>query len=212
MSYIIHELSDWVLSFAESQWAVALLGLSSFMEAIIFPIPPDPLLIAIGLVQQESAIFLGLWVAITSVAGAIVGHWIGKRLGRPIIEWAGNYPILDRFFSHNKVDKVERLFKRYGIWTILIAAFTPLPYKVFAITAGILQMDRRSFIIASIIGRSARFLTIGLLIALFGQEIESIMSNNFELITVSIAAITIIGVMGWIWFKRTHRRTSSTLR
>ena len=88
MSYIIHELSDWVLSFAESQWAVALLGLSSFMEAIIFPIPPDPLLIAIGLVQQEIAIFLGLWVAITSVAGAIVGHWIGKRLGRPIIEWA----------------------------------------------------------------------------------------------------------------------------
>ena len=83
---------------------------------------------------------------------------------------------------------------------------------MFAITAGILQMDRRSFIIASIIGRSARFLTIGVLIALFGQEIESIMSNNFELITVSIAAITIIGVMGWIWFKRTHRRTSSTLR
>jgi len=211
VSHIIHELSDWVLSFADSPWAVAMLGLSSFMEAIIFPIPPDPLLIAIGLVQQESAIFLGLWVAITSVAGAIIGHWIGKRLGRPIIAWAGNYPILDRFFSQEKVDKVERLFKRYGIWTILIAAFTPLPYKVFAITAGILQMDRRSFIIASIIGRTARFLTIGVLIALFGQEIESVMSNNFELITVSVAAVTIIGAIVWIWLKRTHHRTSSNL-
>ena len=135
-----------------------------------------------------------------------------QTTGKAHNRMGGEFPILDRFFSHNKVDKVERLFKRYGIWTILIAAFTPLPYKVFAITAGILQMDRRSFIIASIIGRSARFLTIGVLIALFGQEIESIMSNNFELITVSIAAITIIGVMGWIWFKRTHRRTSSTLR
>ena len=210
MSYIIHELSNWVISFAESQWAIAVLGFCSFMEAIIFPIPPDPLLIAIGITQREIVIFLSLWVAITSVAGAIVGHWIGKRFGRPIIEWLGKYPLLDRFFSYEKVDKVERLFKRYGIWTILIAAITPLPYKVFAITAGILHMDRRSFIIASIIGRSVRFLTVGVLIALLGQEIESIISSNFELITVGVGVTTIIAASVWIWFKRTHHRASPT--
>ena len=127
MRDLLHDLSDWLLGFADSDWAIVVLLSSSFAESIFFPIPPDPLLLAVAIAQQPIAVLLGLLVAVASVAGAVVGHALGMRLGRPI---------LTRMFSEGKVAYVDRLFERYGLWAILIAAFTPVPYKVFAIAAG----------------------------------------------------------------------------
>jgi len=210
MTDILHQLSNWLLSFADTQWAIAVLGLSSFFESIFFPIPPDPLLIAVGVVQRDIAIFLGVFVALTSVAGAIVGHWLGSWLGRPIIDWMGERPLLDKVLSPDKVDKVERLFDRYGTWTILIAAFTPIPYKVFAITAGILHMNRRNFIIASLVGRGARFVTIGVLIAVYGEEIEAFVSGNFELLAIAVSAISVGLVVAWLVYRRIQTRAPAS--
>ena len=116
MTELLHDLSDWLLSFADSDWAIAVLLVSSFAESIFFPIPPDPLLLAVAIVQQPIAALLGVLVAVASVAGAVVGHALGMRLGRPV---------LAKMFSEGKVAYVDRLFERYGVWAILIAAFTP---------------------------------------------------------------------------------------
>jgi membrane protein YqaA with SNARE-associated domain len=182
-----HSLSDWVIAFADSKWAILALAVEAFAESIFFPIPPDPLLVLVALLQQHLAIWLAIMVTIASVAGAVVGHWLGGRLGRPV---------LDRFFSERIVDAAEGWLSRYGVWATIVAAFTPIPYKVFAITAGVLDMDRRSFIVASIIGRGARFMIIGVLVMIYGERIEEFLGDNFELVTVGVGAALIAAVMG----------------
>ena len=183
----LHELSDWVVGFADSDWAVLALALAAFVESIFFPIPPDPLLIGVGILQPENALWLAGVVTLSSVAGALVGHWLGKRFGRPL---------LYRIAPEDKVLAVERTFQRHGAWAILVAAFTPLPYKVFAISAGIMDMDRRRFVVASLIGRGARFFLLGALIFIFGEEIEGFIDRNFRDITVGLglAVIVVIGL------------------
>lgn len=200
MTELLHDLSDWLLGFADSEWAIAVLLASSFAESIFFPIPPDPLLLAVAIVQQPIAALLGVLVAVASVAGAVVGHALGMRLGRPV---------LARMFSEGRVAYVDRLFERYGVWAILIAAFTPVPYKVFAIAAGVWRMDRRKFIIASAIGRGARFGTIGLLVFLFGEEIEAFLTENFEWLTIGITVAAVAVGVGWY---AVHRRRRALAR
>ena len=161
------------------------LALTSFVESIFFPIPPDPLLIGIGIRQPEMAIWFAALVTVSSVAGAVVGHWLGRRFGRPI---------LYRLVSAEKVETVERMFKKHGAWAVLLAAFTPIPYKVFAISAGMLDLDRRTFVLASLVGRGGRFFAIGALLFVFGESIEEFIVGNFELLTVAAAAALVVGL------------------
>ena len=121
---------------------------------------------------------------------------MGARFGRPL---------LLRFVSEGKVEAVERMFLKYGTWAILIAAFTPIPYKVFAITAGILEMNRRSFIIASIIGRGARFLLIGALVFIYGEEIQGFIESQFEIITI-LASVGLLAAALLFAVVTRHRR------
>ena len=193
MIELYHDLSDWVIAFAESDWAILLLALTSFVEAIFFPVPPDPLLVAVALAQPEIAVWLGVLTAAASVAGAVVGHWLGARLGRPL---------LLRMFSEDRVAYVESLFERYGVWATLAAAFTPIPYKVFAIAAGSMRMDLKGFVLASAIGRGARFVALGALVMVFGEPIADLVGSNFEVITLGVAALAIVAGVAWVLWRR----------
>jgi len=182
---LFRELSDWVVGFADSDWSALVLAVNSFTESIFFPIPPDPLLIAIAIIRPESALWMAAIATVSSVAGAIVGHWLGGRIGRPL---------LNRFVAQRRIETVERLFKKHGVWAVLMAAFTPIPYKVFAISAGVLDMDRRTFIVASLAGRGARFFILGGLLFAFGEDIEEFIDDNFEALTLAVAAAVAVGV------------------
>lgn len=192
----IRELSHWFIGFADSDFAVWVLAISSFAESIFFPIPPDPLLIALSINQPQNALIFAVIVTVASVGGAVVGHWLGARFGRPL---------LLRFVSEGKVEAVERMFLKYGTWAILFAAFTPIPYKVFAISAGILDMNLRSFIIASIIGRGARFLLIGGLVFVYGEEIQGFIESQFEIITI-LASVGLLAAALLFAVVTRHRR------
>ena len=193
MIELLNRMADWTEGFADSDWAVALLSLIAVSESVIFPIPPDPLLIAIGLTQPGSAIWLAGLVTIGSVIGAYMGHWLGRKVGRPV---------LHRLVSESKTERVEAMFNKYGAWAILVAAFTPIPYKVFTILAGVMNLEMRPFIIASIIGRGARFLTIGVLIFVYGESIQSFIDDNFEILTIVGGAGLVAVAVGYIFFAR----------
>jgi len=160
---------------------------------VVFPIPPDPLLIAIGLANPGSAIWLAILVTVGSVIGAVLGHWLGRKVGRPVLR---------RLISESKITRVEAMFNKYGAWAILIAAFTPIPFKVFTILAGVMNLEMRPFIIASIIGRGARFLTIGILIFIFGESIQSFIDDNFEIVTIIGGLLFVLAVIGYLVFLR----------
>ena len=195
---LLRDLSNWLEGFADSNWAVLVLAINSFTESIFFPIPPDALLVLISILQPKAALGLAALVTISSVAGAVVGHWLGQRFGRPL---------LHRLVSESKVERVERLFQRYGVWAVLMAAFTPIPYKVFAISAGILDMDRRSFILASLVGRGARFFILGGLVFAYGEDIQGFLDANFEMLTLGAAAglVIALGIMAVI-IRRRHAK------
>ena len=197
MTEWLHDLADWTVAFADSDWAIGILALVSFSEAIFFPIPPDPLLMGIALVQRPLALWLAILVTVSSVAGALVGHWLGRRLGRPI---------LDRLFSERLVIAAESWLGRYGVWATVLAAFTPIPYKVFAVTAGVLDLDRRSFALASLAGRGARFLTIGVLVMLFGEEIQDFVTGNFEMLTIAGGVAVVALLVAWRLIHRMRSR------
>ena len=201
MFELLRDLSDWTTGFAESDWSALILAAASFAESIFFPIPPDPLLLAIAIPQPHAALWLAALVTASSVAGAVVGHWLGHRFGRPL---------LYRFASGKKVEAVEKLFRKYGAWAVLIAAFTPIPYKVFAISAGVLDMNLRTFIFASIIGRGARFFILGGLIFVYGEEIERFIDTNFEPVTGASAGALVVAVTVAAIIVR-RRRTRDTV-
>ena len=202
MFELLRDLSDWVAGFAESDWAYLLLGVSSFIESIFFPIPPDPLLIAISVKQPHNAIWLGVLVTLTSVAGALVGHWIGGRFGRPLMY---------RFLPTGQIKRVEELLTRFGVWAILVFAISPLPYKVFALSAGVLGLDRRTFVVVSLVGRGARFMTLGVLLFFYGASIERFISDNFELLTIIFLAALVAAALGW-GLLRGRRRPKDALQ
>ena len=193
---LLHDLKDWTLDLADSEWALGALLLLTFSESTFFPIPPDPLLIAIGVANPSSAVWIAALVTLASVAGAFVGHYLGRRVGRPL---------LYRLVSEDKVTRAEALFNRYGTWAILVAAFTPIPYKVFTILAGIMDLPIRPFLLASLIGRGARFLTIGVLIYIFGEPIQDFIDEQFELLTIAAALGLVVVLVGYLVYLRVRR-------
>jgi len=183
MFEILQELSNWIREFAETDWALLILFVTAFLESTISPIPPDPLLIPMAVLQPNLAIWLGVLCTVASVLGAVLGHWLGAQFGRPI---------LGRFVSEPRIRSAESLFDKYGVWAVLVAAVTPIPYKVFTILAGVLKLDMKRFLIASIIGRGMRFLSLAVVIFLFGEDVQAFVEENFEALTV-LAGVGVIG-------------------
>lgn len=138
----------------------------SFAESSFFPIPPDVMLISMGLASPRRSWHYALIATIFSVVGGLFGYIIGvygMMLLKPYIlasSYAGYYT------------QVSSWFDIYGVWIIVLAGFTPLPYKVFTITAGAMHMPLFPFIIASIIGRGLRFFLVSTILYFTGDRIE----------------------------------------
>ena len=188
-----HDLTIWFQGFAESDWAIFVLALGAFEESTFSPIPPDPLLIPMSVLNPSLAIWFGVVATISSVMGAIVGHWLGSRFGRPL---------LHRMMSEGSVRSAESLFDKYGAWAVLVAAVTPIPYKVFTILAGVLGLDMKRFILVSLIGRGARFMSLGVLLFLFGEEIQIYIDRHFQKLSILAGVAVIVSILSvWVILK-----------
>ena len=170
---------------------------TAFTESSFFPIPPDAILIPLVLLNPRNAVLYGLVATVSSTAGALLGYWIGLKGGRPI---------LLKLTGEKSVKKAEELFNRYGAWAVGIAAFTPIPYKVFTIASGVFMLrNLKAFILASILGRGGRFMAEAVLIMLFGEEILSFLSAHFELITILVGAAVIFFLAVYSLLRRRSR-------
>ena len=173
------------------------LVLTAFTESSFFPIPPDVILIPLALLDPGNAVLYGLVATVSSTAGALLGYWIGLKGGRPI---------LLKLAGEKSVMKAEEFFNRYGAWAVGIAAFTPIPYKVFTIASGVFMLrNLKAFILASILGRGGRFMAEAVLIMLFGEEILSFLSAHFGLITILVGAAVIMFLAVYSLLRRRSR-------
>ncbi|HEX7120438.1 MAG TPA: hypothetical protein VF212_16720 [Longimicrobiales bacterium] len=185
-------LYDWVLSWAETRHGPAALGVLAFAESSFFPIPPDPLLMALALGAPRKALRFAAICSFASVAGGLAGYMIG---------W-GLWSALDSFFftyvpgvSPEAFDAVQALYARWDFWAIFIAGFTPIPYKVFTISAGVFQISLAVFVVASVVSRSARFFLIAGLIYFFGPGIQGFIDRYFDRLVWLFLALLVGGFL-----------------
>ena len=160
----------------------------AFAESSFFPIPPDVLLIPLSLAAPELALLYALVATVGSVLGAFLGYYIGQKGGRPV---------LVKIAKEERVQKVENYFKKYGTWAIGIAGFTPIPYKIFTIAAGVFNHDLKKVILVSIVSRAARFFMIGIIIMFWGDAIITFIDQYFAAFTIGVTGLFILGYLGY---------------
>lgn len=181
---------DWFLKYAESPHMKAWLSFFSFIEAIFFPIPPDLLLIPILIARKERWIYYASLTTITSILGGVAGYFIGMFL----FDTVGG-PIITLYALEAQVEKVGTLFAQNAFLAIFISAFTPIPYKVFTLSAGFFNISFPIFIIASLIGRALRFFTVAFFAQRFGHMLGNLIFTYFNIISLIVAAIIIAFVV-----------------
>lgn len=188
---LIAELAGWVLSWGESPFSWVALFLVSFWDSSFLPVPPDGLMIILILADPRLALPIAALASIGSLLGAALGYWIGLRGGRPLVR---------RLINERRIRYVERKYQENDILAIMLACFTPLPYKVFAVGAGVCQINFRRFMLASAVGRSTRFLAVGLALFFFGDQIRELMEDYPAPIAIAFLVIFAVGlfVMRWI--------------
>ncbi|GBE36470.1 SNARE associated Golgi protein [bacterium BMS3Bbin07] len=192
---IVRRLYDWVLHWAETPYGVPALFLLAVAESSFFPVPPDVLLIALSLSLRKRAFYYAGVCTVGSVIGGALGFFIGMKF------WSIGQGILFHYVSKETFDMVRTYFRDYEAWAIAIAGFTPIPYKVFTISAGFFQVDFSVFMVVSFLSRGARFFLVGGLIYLFGKHIRNFIDRYFNLLTYGFAVILIGGFIALRFIK-----------
>ncbi|KAA6187034.1 DedA family protein [Thiohalocapsa marina] len=160
-------LYDRVMAWSRHRHAQWYLGGLSFAESSFFPIPPDVMLAPMSMARPASAWRFALITTLASVAGGLLGYVIGAfafELIEPLVGQGGRY--------HEAFEQGRAWFDQWGVWAVFLAGFSPIPYKIFTITAGVLSMALLPFLLASAVGRGARFFLVAALMAWGGEPME----------------------------------------
>lgn len=185
---MLRKMYDWALEQAAGKHAERALFLIAFAESSFFPIPPDVLLIAMVLAGREKWRRYFFICLIGSVLGGALGYLIGLGV------WEAVKPFfLNHIFSEAAFNRVREIYRQYDFWAVFAAAFTPIPYKVFTITAGVAQIDFPRFMAASLVGRGGRFILVAYLLHRFGAPIRSFIERYFNLLTIAFTALLVGG-------------------
>jgi membrane protein YqaA with SNARE-associated domain len=187
---IFSKLYVQVLSWSDKKYAPLYLALLSFFESFILPYPPPDILLApMALKKPNKSYQFALICLFFSVLGGIVGYLIGA-LALDII-----YPYLDKWHYLNKLTIVQSWFDEYGILIILIAGFSPMPYKIFTLSAGITSMAFIPFVFMSILARGMRFFLVAFLIKKFGSACDIWLEKNINRLGYGLIIVIILWII-----------------
>ncbi len=188
----LRRLYAWVLSWADKKSGPTVLALVGVAESSVFPIPPDPLLMALCLGRPARSLHFATILSIASVIGGMIGYGIGHFFWEAWGDW---------FMAHvpgvtpEGFTKVSSLYNDYDFWAVFAAGFSPLPYKLFTIAGGVFKISFPIFVVASVISRSARFFLIALLLKRFGTPIEAFIERHFGWLTLVFVVLLVGGFL-----------------
>ena len=176
-----------VISWSRHRHAPRYLALLSFAEASFFPIPPDVMLAPMVLARRERAWYLAGITTVSSIAGGLLGYLIGwilfDQVGQPLVEL---------YDAEQQFESVKEWFERYGVWVVFIAGFSPIPYKLFTVTSGLMAMALAPFILASAVGRGARFFLVAGLIHWGGEPFAAFVEKRVNVIGWTVVAAVVV--------------------
>ncbi len=188
----VRRLYDWILHWAETPWGGPALAILCFAEASFFPLPPDPLLIALCLGAIRRSFYFAVVASVASVAGGVLGYGIG----------VGGWHVMSDFFftyvpgvTSESFSTVQDFYAKYDFWAIFMAGLTPIPYKVFTLSAGVFSINFGVFLVASVVSRSLRFFLVAGLIYKFGAPISRFIDRYFELLATIFGVLLVLGFL-----------------
>lgn len=186
----LKRLYDWVLHWAETPYGIPALFFLALAESSFFPVPPDVLLMALALGASHKSMRFALVCTAGSLIGGVIGYGIGfygyEAIGKPII---------DLYHGHDVMAMIAAQYEKYGFWGVLVAAVTPIPYKVFTISSGFFKFNFLEFALASLVGRSLRFFFVAGLIWKFGPPIKSFIDKYFNILTIVFIVLLLGGFL-----------------
>jgi len=194
--HFLRRLYNWTLLWAErpgGSWALFCIAV---MESSFFPVPPDVLLLALCVGAPRKSFRFAAICAAGSVVGGALGYAIG---------WGAWHAVqgifIPHIFSQEIFDKVQHLYQGNAFLAVLTAAFTPIPYKVFTIAAGVFDVNFLVFMFASLVGRSARFILVAGTIYIFGAKVKALVEKYFDWFAWGLLAL---GILGFLAVKLLH--------
>lgn len=183
---LFEPMYDMALRWARHRHAVKYLGGLSFAESVFFPIPPDVMLAPMSLSQPDKAWRFALITTLASIFGGIAGYWLGYFA---FDAWLA--PIIESWDYTHKIETATQWFADYGVWVVFVAGFSPIPYKVFTTSAGFLQMAFFPFLIASAVGRGARFFLVAGLMRWGGAPMEAKLRQYVEVLGWAVVLLAV---------------------
>jgi len=186
---LFSRLLEHVLRWSKHPHAPWYLGGLSFAESSFFPIPPDIMLAPMVLARRDRAWRYALLTTVMSVIGGLAGFLIGALA----IDWV--LPWIDKIGYTGKFEHAQAWFVAWGFWAILIAGFSPIPYKVFTIAAGAMSMALVPFMLASVVGRGARFFLVAALIFWGGEPFERNLRRYVDVLGWVVVAIIVVAII-----------------
>jgi membrane protein YqaA with SNARE-associated domain len=190
-SYFYHKTIHW----SSHHHAPYYLAGVSFIESFFFPIPPDVMLLSMGLAKPHHSWRYALIATIFSVIGGLFGYCLGFYLMEFIEPYLLNSAYRGAYFS------IRSFFMNAGTFTVMLAGFVPFPYKIFTVTAGAMQLQLIPFVIGSFLGRGARFFLVSTLMYFFGAKIEPQLRRYIDWVGIALLVIVVCLYAYFNWFK-----------
>ena len=187
---IFTRVYEWTMKAARHEKSPYYLSAMRFAESVFFPIPVDVMLAPMSLAKPHRAMYYALLATIFSVAGGVIGYLLGYLAYDSLV-----MPMIEAVGYQDKLATAERWFDERGIWVIFIASFTPIPYKVFTITAGVMQMVFLPFMLVSLVGRGLRFFLVASLMKWGGPRMEQQLKKWIDAIGWTVMAIIVAALI-----------------
>ncbi len=188
---IFGPLYDRVLDWSRHQYAERYLGALSFAESSFFPIPVDVMLAPMCIARRDKAWRYAIIATVFSVLGGLAGYAIGVGIFDLIEPWLAD----SRYWGAYQTSR--EWFDSYGVWAIFVAGFSPIPYKVFTIAAGVAALSLPGFFLASVVGRGARFFLVSGLVVLGGDKLDTTLKKYVEGLGWAIVVLA-VAIIGWL--------------
>ena len=185
---MLRRLYDWCIQAADKPYAAWIMGVISFAESSIFPIPPDTMLIPMSLARPDKAFSFAFLCTWTSVLGGIAGYMIGALLYDSVGQW-----LIQLYGYGDKVEAFRAAYAQWGAWIILLKGLTPIPYKIVTITSGFADYNIWMFILLSIIARGGRFFVVAFLLNRYGAWAREVIEERLGFWVAVSAGVLVIG-------------------
>ena len=191
---MLKRMYEWILKLSAHPHANWYLAAIAFAESSFFPIPPDPMIIAMTIANRNRAFVIAGISTVASVLGGFLGYYIGCKLyetiGTHIIAWMS---------SPEQFVYAKEKFHEWGFWLIALKGLTPIPFKLVTITAGVMEYNLFLFTAASVIARSSRFFFVAWLLWKFGPTMKVFIEKNLTIVSTAAVALLIGGFFLLKW-------------